>query len=874
MTLCSKGMTGLMTRRKILGSAAAIALLGAKKAAAGLHLHGGSIQTLQPLKLGAGGQFSGFSIANDDTHVIRTDTYGAYIWNPNATVPTPNSGATGAWQQLVNSNAMPASFVSNGPYAGQGVYEIAIAPNNSSVLYMVYITYPSSNPNQLSGVYKSTTGGVSWTQTAFTPIDNNTLANPNNVGRLNSQRMTIHPTDPTIVFVGFESTGGLWATADGGTTWGKPSGFPTPTGSPAGITGIVFNPNNPNQAYAFSQGNGVYVSNNANLGNSSTWSAVTTTGGPSNVKNADFASDGSKYYVCTASMTTAGGTGGAVLSFNGTSWATEVSGTSAQAVCCDPNSASHVLAVDGSGNLNEHTGSGWSGWTSSPTFGNADIPWLLQLANVGVGVNNATFSRTISSKVYINCFNESYYTTAATGSVTTGTSVTWTSHNNGEEQLNPNTMLSFGSGKVIGGFWDHPIFVPDLSSYPSRSEPDNNGDLSACWSLDNAKFTNTNFVAAISDPVKSGYGNGATGCKSCYSATGAANSFTKFLLAHNGVSPSIPSNAYNGSSGFGGGDIAISSPTNFVWAPAGGTTPQFTTDAGVNWTACSFAGSPSFASFNSNPQSNRFVEADPVTQNAFYLFYPGVGFYRSTNSGSTWSLTSGSVGRPTNLDNTGYIKCVQGQSGHVWFTSTTTRAPPYTFLLAPYSGHGAYPNNFGGTYYTTDGGATFNQVNNADFSVIAFGAAAPGQSYPAIYGVGFVSYHPTDSVSIVGSGSVSFTVGSGLSSTFQVGAPIGVGNIGGNSYMAGTIASYSGSTVTITVNSSGTASGSGPFSSWYLSAYGIWQCTTGPAASPVWTQLGPWTTNSFDQARALAADPVVYGQIYIGFAGSGAIMRK
>src|SRR6266404_589036 len=777
MTLCSKGMTGLMTRRKILGSAAAIALLGAKKAAAGLHLHGGSIQTLQPLKLGAGGQFSGFSIANDDTHVIRTDTYGAYIWNPNATVPTPNSGATGAWQQLVNSNAMPASFVSNGPYAGQGVYEIAIAPNNSSVLYMVYITYPSSNPNQLSGVYKSTTGGVSWTQTAFTPIDNNTLANPNNVGRLNSQRMTIHPTDPTIVFVGFESTGGLWATADGGTTWGKPSGFPTPTGSPAGITGIVFNPNNPNQAYAFSQGNGVYVSNNANLGNSSTWSAVTTTGGPSNVKNADFASDGSKYYVCTASMTTAGRTGGAVLSFNGTSWATEVSGTSAQAVCCDPNSASHVLAVDGSGNLNEHTGSGWSGWTSSPTFGNADIPWLLQLANVGVGV-------------------------------------------------------------------------------------------------DNAKFTNTNFVAAISDPVKSGYGNGATGCKSCYSATGAANSFTKFLLAHNGVSPSIPSNAYNGSSGFGGGDIAISSPTNFVWAPAGGTPPQFTTDAGVNWTACSFAGSPSFASFNSNPQSNRFVEADPVTQNAFYLFYPGVGFYRSTNSGSTWSLTSGSVGRPTNLDNTGYIKCVQGQSGHVWFTSTTTRAPPYTFLLAPYSGHGAYPNNFGGTYYTTDGGATFNQVNNADFSVIAFGAAAPGQSYPAIYGVGFVSYHPTDSVSIVGSGSVSFTVGSGLSSTFQVGAPIGVGNIGGNSYMAGTIASYSGSTVTITVNSSGTASGSGPFSSWYLSAYGIWQCTTGPAASPVWTQLGPWTTNSFDQARALAADPVVYGQIYIGFAGSGAIMRK
>src|SRR5262249_305199 len=81
----------------------------------------------QPLKLGAGGWLTGIDIAPDDTMVVRTDQYGAYIWNGTE------------WQQLVTSTSMPAGFLT--PGSGQGVYEIQIAPSNTSTFYMMYDGY-------------------------------------------------------------------------------------------------------------------------------------------------------------------------------------------------------------------------------------------------------------------------------------------------------------------------------------------------------------------------------------------------------------------------------------------------------------------------------------------------------------------------------------------------------------------------------------------------------------------------------------------------------------------------------------------------------------------------------------------------------------
>ena len=60
----------------------------------------------QTLDVGAGGFVDGIDIAPDDTMVVRTDTYGAYIWNGTE------------WQQLVTATSMPAAFVTpNGQWS-------------------------------------------------------------------------------------------------------------------------------------------------------------------------------------------------------------------------------------------------------------------------------------------------------------------------------------------------------------------------------------------------------------------------------------------------------------------------------------------------------------------------------------------------------------------------------------------------------------------------------------------------------------------------------------------------------------------------------------------------------------------------------------
>src|SRR6516165_5224389 len=102
-----------------------------------------STNTWQALPIGAGGFLTGLSIAQDGTMVVRTDTYGAYIWNGTE------------WQQLITATSMPAAFVAHAQLYNHGVYEIQVAPSNSSVMYMVYDVFQANTYPPLVGVYKS-----------------------------------------------------------------------------------------------------------------------------------------------------------------------------------------------------------------------------------------------------------------------------------------------------------------------------------------------------------------------------------------------------------------------------------------------------------------------------------------------------------------------------------------------------------------------------------------------------------------------------------------------------------------------------------------------------------------------------------------------
>src|SRR5512140_2606147 len=91
----------------------------------------------RPLRIGAGGFVTGLDISADgSTRVVRTDTYGAYVWD------------TSQWKQLVTSTSMPTGDV--GVEKNAGVYEIRVAPVSPSRLYMAYRGF----------VYRSTDRGA------------------------------------------------------------------------------------------------------------------------------------------------------------------------------------------------------------------------------------------------------------------------------------------------------------------------------------------------------------------------------------------------------------------------------------------------------------------------------------------------------------------------------------------------------------------------------------------------------------------------------------------------------------------------------------------------------------------------------------------
>src|ERR1700722_2996542 len=177
----------------------------------------------QPLDVGAGGCITGIDIASDGTEVIRTDTYGAYIWNGTE------------WQQLVTAASMPAAFVAANQDTGnlgQGVYEIQIAPSDTNIFYMMYDGY----------VFVSTNKGTTWTQTNLAQV----TAVPNAGGSGDGEKMAIDPNNPNIVYAG--SANGLFVTTNGGTTWTSVSGVPVGlanvngTGIYPTISGILFDP--------------------------------------------------------------------------------------------------------------------------------------------------------------------------------------------------------------------------------------------------------------------------------------------------------------------------------------------------------------------------------------------------------------------------------------------------------------------------------------------------------------------------------------------------------------------------------------------------------------------------------------------------------
>ena len=697
----------------------------------------------QTLKVGAGGFIRNLDIAPDGTMVGRTDTYGAYLWNGSK------------WVQLVTSTSMPAAFVAanvDSGNTGQGVYEIQIADSNTQIFYMMYDGY----------VFKSTNQGTTWTQTSFAQVNPNTSANPNDGFANYGQKMAIDPNNPNIVYVGTELNG-LFVTTNGGTTWSSVSQVPASvvsSGSSPGITGILFDPaiggvvNGVTQTiFAESNGNGVYESTNGGA----SWAKLS--GGPTTVTNAAVSSTG-VYYATDGTN---------LWIFANGKWtepAVAMNGMGIQAIAVNPSNPNEIVLVSPAGYLDVsyNAGATWSGvdWDSN-AVNSTDIPWL-KAANEASSGNFLDIGGVVFNPLVPNQIIASAGTGVWNASVPTSnpTSITWNDQSLGIEQLVANEIIVPPGGNPVVASWDRPFFyISNLNAYPSTYGPVDSVNINAGWSVDYAS-SDPSFIAGLI-----GYG------AAVYSTNGG-QTWQNFASE-----PTFPGQA-------NGGTIAASTPENIIDAPADGVQPYYTLNGGVTWNPITLPGVTSWSNFEGAYYlDERSITADRVLANTFYLYYPGQGVYETTNGGVSWTqVYSGNDGYGSTWN--GYITpfdwynnelmSVPGEAGNLFFTGGQQGT--------------AQPDTQEPFMRSTNGGATWTAVPNVlEVTCFGFGKAAPGQSYPAIYIVG-----------------------------------------------------------------------------WVNNVYGIWQSINNAQS---WTQIGTYPNSSLDTIKTISGDPNIYGQVYVGFQGSG-----
>ena len=500
-------------------------------------------------------------------------------------------------------------------------------------------------------------------------------------------------------------------TKDGGNTWVPVSAIPVSqanNGTYPGIVGIMFDPviggvvNGVTQTiFASSYGNGVYESTNGG----STWTQLA--GGPSDVDYATVGPNGAYYAV---------GNGDQNLwrYFNGV-WTELIAGNNGQgveSVAINPNNPNEIVAIAASGilNVSYNGGATWSGVDWSVAVTSADIPWEANANQASGGsvyftVGGAAFSKSTPNELILSTGTGSFDVMIPTTSLT-GT-ITYNDMSTGIENLVANEILVAPGGTPILASWDRPfIQISNLNSYPTTYGPVDSNTIVAGWSVDYASST-PSFLVGLADF----WGVEESG----YSTNGGAT-WTKFATYIPGAGSS-----------FIGGTIAASTTKNFIWAPADGNRPYYTLDGGQTWSPITLPGVGSWSNFDwAYYLRTQTVTADRVLANTFYLYDPGTGVFETTNGGQAWTeVHAGAVASSDGYNSE--IMSVPGQAGNLFFT-------------AGIQGNGTNPPSFAGFYFSSNQGATWTAVPNVlEVTCFGFGAAAPGQTYPSIYIVGYVN---------------------------------------------------------------------------------------------------------------------------------------
>lgn len=206
---------------------------------------------------------------------------------------------TQSWIQLLN-------WVSADDWSDTGVDGIATDSVDPNRLYLLVGTYTNAWSNANGAILRSTDKG-----NTFTKIPLTFKVGGNMPGRNMGERIVIDPNKNSILFLGARSGNGLWKSTDFGGTWTKVTSFPDPgqyaqlpgdpyLGDIMGLAWIAFDPQTGTPGNATQT---IYVG----------------VGDP-NGTNIYKTTDGGTTWAAVAGQVTCSNAGGSVTCTNGTSW--------------------------------------------------------------------------------------------------------------------------------------------------------------------------------------------------------------------------------------------------------------------------------------------------------------------------------------------------------------------------------------------------------------------------------------------------------------------------------------------------------------------------------------------------------------------------
>ncbi|MFF5187286.1 WD40/YVTN/BNR-like repeat-containing protein [Streptomyces sp. NPDC000345] len=609
----------------------------------------------------------------------RTDIGGAYRWDDRAARWTPLTDHLGwdDWNLL-------------------GVEALAVDPAHPDRLYLALGTYAQSWAGN-GAILCSEDRGATWTRTDLT-----VKLGANEDGRGAGERLLVDPRDSDTLWLGTRHDGLLKST-DRGATWTAVSAFPgTPTAAGQGVTLLVA----AGRALYAGWGDSDGTAGSPRLfrtTDGTTWEAVP--GQPSGTSakvpvRAAWDRHTRELYVTYADAPGPNGqSDGSVHKLATTSgrW-TDVTPAEPGGTTSDGSADTFGyggVAVDARrpGTLVVSTNNRWAAvdtlyrttdggrtWTSlkdSAVLDVSETPFLT------FGADRPKFGWWIQA-VAVDPY-DSRHVVYGTGATLYGTRDLrhWAPQVRGLEETSVRQLISppAGEAHLISGLGDVGVMYHErLTASPSRGMATNPVFGSA-----------TGLAQAAAEPsyvVRTGWGDHGNGARSHDGGRTWAPFAAQPALAKDAPGP-IAVNA----------DAGVLLWTFVHWD--GTRYPAHrSADDGATWTEV-----PSF------PKGATPL-ADPVDPARFYAYDTDTGtLYASTDSGRTF--TARATGLPSG-DSQFQLAAAPGRSGDLWLSA-----------------------KWNGLYRSTDGGATFTKVTSCWASyTLAFGKAADGADYPAVYQVG------------------------------------------------------------------------------------------------------------------------------------------